>query len=60
MDICGGQALYLPASNCDDCEDMSARLRVIENLLKEKGDVVITKTDVNGNTTTLTLVGAVS
>ena len=32
----------------------------IYNLLKEKGDVVITKTDVNGNTTTLTLVGAVS
>lgn len=49
-----------PPAKCTDCDDLEERLAAVENMLEGKGDIEISKTDINGDTVTLTIIGAVS
>ena len=58
MNICGGQTLFLPSSECDECESLLARIRALEEMLEGKRDIDIIKTDVDG-TVIATVIGTV-
>lgn len=74
LDICGSQAVYIPADNCDDCAAFEARIYALEQRLLSvsgtvntlstkvgnKDNVVISKTDANGDTITATVLATVN
>ena len=73
MDICGDQAVYMPPIHCDDCSAFAERLSALEQMVTsvsgtvntlstkvgDKGDVVISKTDANGDTVRATVLATV-
>lgn len=58
MYICGGQALFLPTSECDECESLLTRIRALEDKLAGKEEIEISKTDGDG-TVIATVLGTV-
>ena len=45
MNICGGQAVHIPVTKCEDCDDFLQRLETIEELLNGVRRVTISKSD---------------
>ena len=61
ISICGDQAVFMPElANCDECDQFDSRLKTIETLLANMRRVEIAKTDVAGQTITVTSVGEVT
>lgn len=59
MDICGEQAIFLPSTECGDCGELYTRVAALEALLQGKRNITIAKTDSNGNTVTINVLGQV-
>lgn len=73
LDICGSQALFIPQDNCGDCDgyaqrikaleqsmtSLTSRFATVESKVGNKGNVVISKTDANGDTVTATVLASV-
>ena len=57
MDICGGTTLFLPTSECDECESLLSRIRALEEQLAGKEDIELVVKDKNG-TVTATVLGS--
>ena len=61
---CEGSGVYIPTTGCDSCGNLQRRVEDLEDALADVETtlgktVTISKTDVNGNTATLTLLGEV-
>ena len=45
LDICGGQGVYLPTTECDDCDGLEQRVAELERRLRNIREISFSKID---------------